>query len=255
MVKRWLALLLALCMVFGVLPALAEKPVVIAGPYAFELPEGTDVGRNKKDNQFTIFEAEVDGQNGDYELIGITIMYDEADRDEQGVMDYETFYLLTMSLFKDLLWPDELDTEMPDGQLLLEAITEKNGNHVVAVSHYYNGAGFLLTLMAPKDNLMIFTLRESAQEIAQAARLVTELELPEDGYRMLEPGCEGDDVLQARNAMYKLGFFANKPTQTEYTQAMTDYVEKFERAFGLEVDGLLSPRDQALLFYAAGALD
>lgn len=73
----------------------------------------------------------------------------------------------------------------------------------------------------------------------------------EDGYRDLYPGCEGEDVLAARMKMYELGFFANKPTQTDYTSAMKDYVKKFEKAYGLEVDGLLSPHDQAILFYVS----
>ena len=73
----------------------------------------------------------------------------------------------------------------------------------------------------------------------------------EDAYRELYPGCEGEDVLAARMKMYELGFFANKPTQTDYTSAMKDYVKKFERAYGLEEDGLLSPHDQAILFYVS----
>ena len=48
--------------------------------------------------------------------------------------------------------------------------------------------------------------------------------------------------------MYELGYFKKKPTQMEYTRNMVDYVKAFERDYGLEQDGILSPEDQVVLF-------
>jgi len=67
-------------------------------------------------------------------------------------------------------------------------------------------------------------------------------------YKILKPGSKGQAVLNARMKLYELGYFRNKPTQTEYTNNMKDYVRKFEKDNGLEQDGILSPEDQEILF-------
>lgn len=67
-------------------------------------------------------------------------------------------------------------------------------------------------------------------------------------YEELKPGSKGQAVLDARMRMYELGYFKNKPTQTEYTRNMMDYVRKFEKDYGLEQDGILSPEDLAVLY-------
>lgn len=67
-------------------------------------------------------------------------------------------------------------------------------------------------------------------------------------YEELKPGSKGQTVLDARMRMYELGYFKNKPTQTEYTRNMMDYVKQFEKDYGLEQDGILSPEDQVVLF-------
>lgn len=71
---------------------------------------------------------------------------------------------------------------------------------------------------------------------------------PFEQYEELKPGSKGQAVLDARMRMYELGYFKNKPTQTEYTRNMMDYVKEFEKDYGLEQDGILSPEDQVVLF-------
>ena len=71
---------------------------------------------------------------------------------------------------------------------------------------------------------------------------------PEKTYATLKPGSNGQEVLDARMKLYELGYFKKKPTQTEYTDSMADYVKKFEKDHGLKQDGVLSPEDQEVLF-------
>lgn len=72
---------------------------------------------------------------------------------------------------------------------------------------------------------------------------------PEKTYTTLKPGSNGqEEVLDARMKLYELGYFKKKPTQTEYTDSMADYVKKFEKDHGLTQDGVLSPEDQEVLF-------
>ena len=73
---------------------------------------------------------------------------------------------------------------------------------------------------------------------------------PEKTYTTLKPGSKGQEVLDARMKLYELGYFKKKPTQTEYTDSMADYVKKFEKDHGLTQDGVLSPEDQKVLFGA-----
>lgn len=71
---------------------------------------------------------------------------------------------------------------------------------------------------------------------------------PEKTYVTLKPGSNSQEVLDARMKLYELGYFKKKPTQTEYTDSMADYVKKFEKDHGLTQDGVLSPEDQEVLF-------
>lgn len=71
---------------------------------------------------------------------------------------------------------------------------------------------------------------------------------PEKTYTTLKPGSNGQEVLDARMKLYELGYFKKKPTQTEYTDSMADYVKRFEKDHGLTQDGVLSPEDQEVLF-------
>ena len=71
---------------------------------------------------------------------------------------------------------------------------------------------------------------------------------PEKTYATLKPGSNIQEVLDARMKLYELGYFKKKPTQTEYTDSMADYVKKFEKDHGLTQDGVLSPEDQEVLF-------
>lgn len=71
---------------------------------------------------------------------------------------------------------------------------------------------------------------------------------PEKTYTTLKSGSNSQEVLDARMKLYELGYFKKKPTQTEYTDSMADYVKKFEKDHGLTQDGVLSPEDQEVLF-------
>lgn len=71
---------------------------------------------------------------------------------------------------------------------------------------------------------------------------------PEKTYTTLKPGSNSQEVLDTRMKLYELGYFKKKPTQTEYTDSMADYVKKFEKDHGLTQDGVLSPEDQEVLF-------
>ena len=74
------------------------------------------------------------------------------------------------------------------------------------------------------------------------------IERPDNPYTLLKPGSKGQAVLNARMKLYELGYFQKKPTQTEYTNNMKDYVKKFEKDNGLKQDGIISPEDQEVLF-------
>ena len=67
-------------------------------------------------------------------------------------------------------------------------------------------------------------------------------------YETLQPGSNGQEVLDARMRLYELGYFKKQPTQTEYTENMKKYVQQFEKDYGLTEDGILSPADQEVLF-------
>lgn len=67
-------------------------------------------------------------------------------------------------------------------------------------------------------------------------------------YETLQPGSNGQEVLDARMRLYELGYFKKQPTQTEYTENMKKYVRQFEKDYGLTEDGILSPADQEVLF-------
>jgi peptidoglycan hydrolase-like protein with peptidoglycan-binding domain len=67
-------------------------------------------------------------------------------------------------------------------------------------------------------------------------------------YSALKIGDDGEDVLNIRKRLYALGFFSSAPTQTEFTQGLTDKIKEFQKANGLKVDGIASPMLQGLLF-------
>ena len=52
-------------------------------------------------------------------------------------------------------------------------------------------------------------------------------------YETLQPGSNGQEVLDARMRLYELGYFKKQPTQTEYTENMKKYVRQFEKDYGL----------------------
>lgn len=52
-------------------------------------------------------------------------------------------------------------------------------------------------------------------------------------YETLQPGSNGQEVLDARMRLYELGYFKKQPTQTEYTENMKKYVQQFEKDYGL----------------------
>lgn len=85
--------------------------------------------------------------------------------------------------------------------------------------------------------------RERMNQLIQEAQ-----KEPEKTYATLKPGSNSQEVLDARMKLYELGYFKKKPTQTEYTDSMADYVKKFEKDHGLTQDGVLSPEDQEVLF-------
>lgn len=85
--------------------------------------------------------------------------------------------------------------------------------------------------------------RERMNQLIEEAQKETE-----KTYATLKPGSNGQEVLDARMKLYELGYFKKKPTQTEYTDSMADYVKKFEKDHGLTQDGVLSPEDQEVLF-------
>ena len=77
----------------------------------------------------------------------------------------------------------------------------------------------------------------------------------ESKYKVLQPGSTGQAVLDARMRLYELGYFTKVPTQTEYTKNMMDYVRKFEKDYGLDQDGILSPEDQEVLYATSSNAD
>ena len=54
-------------------------------------------------------------------------------------------------------------------------------------------------------------------------------------YETLQPGSNGQEVLDARMRLYELGYFKKQPTQTEYTENMKKYVQQFEKDYGLTI--------------------
>ncbi|MBQ7785166.1 MAG: WG repeat-containing protein [Clostridia bacterium] len=116
-----------------------------------------------------------------------------------------------------------------------------------------------LACVIKEGSLTVLTSEDSLHESEASLESATEEgnmyavgnSLPENEavlYTTLKPGCDSQAVLDARMKLYELGYFKNKPTQTEYTTAMKDYVKKFEKDNGLKQDGILSPEDQEVLF-------
>ena len=109
----------------------------------------------------------------------------------------------------------------------------------------YSSSGGLLNFDYCDD---VFTVDLSKGAKASSAKKDAGETASSGQYETLKPGSKGQAVLDARMKLYELGYFRNKPTQTEYTNNMKDYVKKFERDFGLKQDGILSPEDQEVLF-------
>jgi len=148
----------------------------------------------------------------------------------------------------------------------LYMIDEKSGEGCLSVTgeiiipyeydevHYSDGWFTLL-----KDGVITILSRESVQpgykdaQTVQITKVQTDTDTAESvsqtkNYNTLKPGSKGQAVLNARMKLYELGYFSKKPTQTEYTNNMKDYVKRFEKDNGLKQDGILSPEDQVVLF-------
>lgn len=98
------------------------------------------------------------------------------------------------------------------------------------------------------DTKRIHTEAGRASRAAVAQNNTEEAEPAAVAYDTLKPGSKGQAVLDARMKLYELGYFKNKPTRTDYTDDMKNYVKKFEKDNGLKQDGILSPEDQEVLF-------
>lgn len=181
--KRLFSLMLVLCLMCGVIPAVAEGGVTVsAGSMVFELPEGATIKSQKSagKNAYT-FTAKCteDGLSISYEVMGLVYQYDEADQGEQGVMDYQTFYLLTALLFgqenMNVMSPSDAGAEMPDGQVLLSGAMSSGNKFVYAVSHYNEGVGYMLALTATYSPMALAVLMGNAEDIALSAKSVSDL--------------------------------------------------------------------------------
>ena len=128
------------------------------------------------------------------------------------------------------------------------------GNLVIPADYnaiqYGDGCFFLLK----GGKITVMTLEEmQAKRDAMSNRRVTIAPVPTATpepvtYTTLKPGSNSQEVLDARLKLYELGYFKKKPTQTKYTDSMSDYVKKFEKDHGLTQDGVLSSEDQEVLF-------
>ena len=178
--RKLTVLLLTLCLMLSCSCAFAEGGTILtAGGYTFELTEGATI-TEQENPQWNIctFSAKGKGRSAfssvNYELFGITYRYDEADISEQGVMDYQNFYILTALLFGQenmgIMSPSVSSVEMPDGQVLLYGFPPLNGKDSVALAHYNDGVGFMLVLTAPSADFADYTLKCIGEEIAQTAK-------------------------------------------------------------------------------------
>lgn len=115
---------------------------------------------------------------------------------------------------------------------------------------------FMSDVLKVNDNVHIIALVDqynSKTELFKLVPLQVTVRTPTPNtpaYETLKPGSKGQAVLDARMKLYELGYFRKKPTQTEYTNNMMDYVKKFEKDYGLMQDGILSPEDLTVLYNA-----
>ncbi|MDL2318876.1 hypothetical protein LJC74_07385 [Eubacteriales bacterium OttesenSCG-928-A19] len=70
----------------------------------------------------------------------------------------------------------------------------------------------------------------------------------QEAYSPLEVGTHGHIILEIRTRLYELGYFRNKPDQTEYTHGMVKYLHEFQERNGLPITDVITPEAQALLF-------
>jgi hypothetical protein len=177
------ALLMALCLLCCAIPVSAENGVTVsAGPYVFELPEGSRVTQQKSagKNAYTFTaKGKEAGLGINYEVTGLVYQYAENEQDTQGVMDYQTFYLLAGMLFGQksmgMMAPSTASAEMPDGQVLLSDAKTSGNDLLYIVSHYYDGVGYMLVIKAAYSGMALAVCMRLAEEVAVSGKPVAEL--------------------------------------------------------------------------------
>ena len=143
---------------------------------------------------------------------------------------------------------EEFVTE--DGRLasIVYGMIEKNGTREFLSFFFYIRNN--LSCMCSYANTEGFyeINKKTALEIFSSIHYYPDIATEPDNYRALKVGDESDEVLQARNRLWELGYFNKKPTQKEYTKGMTEYVEAFQTMNGLEPTGELSEYDLYILY-------
>ena len=123
----------------------------------------------------------------------------------------------------------------------LNDIFNESALPVVETFQYVNG----LTVTGAADAYTQAVLYSDAAATPDGQRL-SDAAMPEAGaggdgqYRTLREGSYGDDVLAAKRALWKLGYYKSDDFTAQFNAAMTERVVKYQQSLGQAADGVLT---------------
>ena len=71
-----------------------------------------------------------------------------------------------------------------------------------------------------------------------------------NGYRLIGPGSEGDDVLNLKQRLTALKYFTAKAETGAYNESLKTAIEAYQQAMGMDVNGIADPALQETIFGA-----
>lgn len=183
MMKRFVALLMVLCMMCGAMNAVADTAATVTvGPYTFDVPSGMTCGQARQVNdEISVMEASGSTWMGSYNMSCVTIKYDPSEVESEGVMVYQNFYVLTALLLgqqnMSLMNPRDSYISMDQGpNLMMGEVSQGNNQKIMALSYYYDNAGFMMmvigdsgTWTAARD--MAVTARRASANAASSSNV------------------------------------------------------------------------------------
>lgn len=128
----------------------------------------------------------------------------------------------------------------------LNDIFNESAQPVVENFQYMNG----LQITGVADAYTQAVLYSDAAIKADGAPVVLGAQMPEEGaggdgqYRDLAEGSYGDDVLDAKRGLLKLGYYKSDDFTSAFNAAMTDRVKQYQLSLGQSVTGILTADQQ-----------